>query len=260
MTSETVGRALALPVVLRADDERLKTAETVLNEMAGSADKGISEGLFAKAKCVVIIPGVRRAPSASAASTGAATSLAGRMGKRVVGPRRDSHRGRQHWPAARRVRHGRHHARHERSRRRSDAVEQVHGWCGAAVAAGPVGRQATAQTDATMMAEILAWSRARGVFAGISLKGSTLREDTGENKTLYGKEITQQGDRQGRHAGRRRRPKADRRAREVLTPRRDYLTSSSSMSKTSMPLGMAAVGVVAVGKRSPGSRSGASRP
>jgi lipid-binding SYLF domain-containing protein len=60
----------------------------------------------------------------------------------------------------------------------------------AAVAAGPVGRQAQAETDATMMAEILAWSRSRGVFAGISLKGSTLREDGGENKDLYGREIS----------------------------------------------------------------------
>ena len=59
----------------------------------------------------------------------------------------------------------------------------------AAVAAGPVGRQASAQTDATMMAEILAWSRSRGVYAGISLQGSTLREDGGENKELYGKEM-----------------------------------------------------------------------
>jgi lipid-binding SYLF domain-containing protein len=60
----------------------------------------------------------------------------------------------------------------------------------AAVAAGPVGRQAQAQTDITLRAEILAWSRSRGLFAGISLQGSTLREDSGENKDLYGKEIT----------------------------------------------------------------------
>jgi lipid-binding SYLF domain-containing protein len=59
----------------------------------------------------------------------------------------------------------------------------------AAVAAGPVGREATAQTDITMRAEMLAWSRSRGVFAGISLQGSTLRDDGGENKELYGREI-----------------------------------------------------------------------
>jgi lipid-binding SYLF domain-containing protein len=60
----------------------------------------------------------------------------------------------------------------------------------ASVAAGPVGRNASAQTDATMMAEILAWSRARGVFAGVSLQGSTLREDDSENRELYGRDVT----------------------------------------------------------------------
>jgi lipid-binding SYLF domain-containing protein len=60
----------------------------------------------------------------------------------------------------------------------------------AAAAAGPVGRGTQAETDAAMTAEILTWSRARGLFAGISLKGSTLREDKDWNKELYGKEIT----------------------------------------------------------------------
>jgi len=59
----------------------------------------------------------------------------------------------------------------------------------AAVAAGPIGRQASAQTDATMRAEMLAWSRSRGVFAGVSLQGSTLRTDNDENKDLYGREL-----------------------------------------------------------------------
>ncbi|MCW5980803.1 MAG: lipid-binding SYLF domain-containing protein [Bryobacteraceae bacterium] len=59
----------------------------------------------------------------------------------------------------------------------------------ASAAAGPVGRTAAAETDAQMRAEILAYSRARGVFAGISLKGSTLRPDNRANKELYGKEV-----------------------------------------------------------------------
>src|SRR5580692_10029060 len=57
-------------------------------------------------------------------------------------------------------------------------------------AAGPVGRNASAETDVTMRAEILSYSRARGLFAGISLSGSTLRPDNGANKNLYGKEIS----------------------------------------------------------------------
>ena len=65
-------------------------------------------------------------------------------------------------------------------------------------AAGPKGRDLTAATDATMRAEILSYSRARGLFAGISLVGSTLRTDDGANKDVYGrkvnaKEIIQQG-------------------------------------------------------------------
>jgi lipid-binding SYLF domain-containing protein len=57
------------------------------------------------------------------------------------------------------------------------------------VAAGPVGRSTSAQTDALLRAEILTWSRSRGVFAGISLQGATLRQDLDVNKELYGREI-----------------------------------------------------------------------
>jgi lipid-binding SYLF domain-containing protein len=59
----------------------------------------------------------------------------------------------------------------------------------ASAAAGPKGREASAATDATMRAEILSYSRARGVFAGVSLEGSTLRTDGDANKSLYGKDI-----------------------------------------------------------------------
>jgi lipid-binding SYLF domain-containing protein len=57
------------------------------------------------------------------------------------------------------------------------------------VAAGPVGRTATAQTDAKLHAEILSWSRSRGVFAGLSLQGATLRQDTDGNEALYGRKL-----------------------------------------------------------------------
>jgi lipid-binding SYLF domain-containing protein len=57
-------------------------------------------------------------------------------------------------------------------------------------AAGPVGREISAQTDAVLHAEILTWSRARGLFGGISLEGATLRPDGGENRKLYGHEIS----------------------------------------------------------------------
>jgi lipid-binding SYLF domain-containing protein len=62
----------------------------------------------------------------------------------------------------------------------------------ASVMAGPVGRSAQAQTDAAMHAEILAYSRSRGVFAGIALDGATLRPDSDENRTMYGSNATPQ--------------------------------------------------------------------
>ncbi|HWW18193.1 MAG TPA: lipid-binding SYLF domain-containing protein [Candidatus Saccharimonadales bacterium] len=60
----------------------------------------------------------------------------------------------------------------------------------ATAAAGPVGRAASAETDVALRAEVLSYSRARGLFAGISLAGSTLRPDNGANKNLYGKEVS----------------------------------------------------------------------
>src|ERR1700686_233975 len=58
------------------------------------------------------------------------------------------------------------------------------------IAAGPVGRTATAQTDAQMHAEILSWSRSQGLFAGIALEGATLRQDLDDNASLYGKRLS----------------------------------------------------------------------
>ena len=60
----------------------------------------------------------------------------------------------------------------------------------AAAAAGPKGRDATAATDASMRAEVLTYSRSRGLFAGVSLEGSTLRQDNGANERLYGRKLT----------------------------------------------------------------------
>ena len=60
----------------------------------------------------------------------------------------------------------------------------------ASIAGGPKGRTASAETDALMTAEILSYSRSKGLFAGVSLEGSTLREDSGANKDLYGKEVS----------------------------------------------------------------------
>jgi SH3 domain-containing YSC84-like protein 1 len=174
---------------LRADDNRLKEAAAVLTEMSGSVDTGVPGALFARAKCAVIVPGVKRA----------AIGFGGQYGRGYISCRKDG--GGWSAPGGIRVEGGSVGFQiggsetdvillvlNDRGVERLLASQFTVG-ADASVAAGPVGRQAAAQTDATMRAEILAWSRARGVFAGVSLQGSTLREDSGENKELYGKEI-----------------------------------------------------------------------
>jgi lipid-binding SYLF domain-containing protein len=175
---------------LRADDDRLKTAAIVLEEMASAGDSGIPHGLLAKAKCVVVVPGVKKA----------AIGFGGQYGRGYLSCRHDA--GGWSAPAGIRVEGGS--VGFQIGGSETDVILAVLNERGvdrllssrftvgadASVAAGPVGRSAAAQTDATMMAEILAWSRARGVFAGISLQGSTLRDDDGENRELYGREVT----------------------------------------------------------------------
>jgi SH3 domain-containing YSC84-like protein 1 len=181
--------ALVLSGVVYADADRLKSAEAVLREMADSADTGIMRSLIPKAKCIVVVPGVKKA----------ALGVGGQYGRGYVTCRKEA--GAWSAPGAIRIEGGS--IGFQIGGSDTDVILLVMNDRGvdrllsskftvgadAAVAAGPLGRQATAQTDATMMAEILAWSRSRGVYAGISLQGATLREDGGENKELYGKEL-----------------------------------------------------------------------
>lgn len=174
---------------VRADNERLKESAIVLNEMTAAADSGIPQNLIAKAKCLVVVPGVKRA----------AIGFGGQYGRGYMSCRKDA--GGWSAPAGIRVEGGS--VGFQIGGSETDVILLVLNERGvdrllsngftvgadASVAAGPVGRQAAAQTDATMRAEILAWSRARGIFAGVSLQGSTLREDSSENQELYGREI-----------------------------------------------------------------------
>jgi lipid-binding SYLF domain-containing protein len=181
--------SVSLTASPRLDDERLKNAEQVLTDMAGSVDKGIPQSLLTKSRCVVVIPGVRRA----------AIGLGGQYGRGYMVCRKA-----EGWSAPAGVRIEGGSIGFQLGGSETDVILLVMNQRGAdrllssqftigaeaAVAAGPVGRQASAQTDATMMAEMLAWSRSRGIYAGISLQGSTLREDGGENKELYGSELS----------------------------------------------------------------------
>ena len=181
---------LAAPsLVLTADSERLKDASLVLTEMAGMGDKGIPTSLIAKSRCIVIIPSLKKA----------AFVVGGQYGRGYMSCRKD---GSWSGPAGIRVEGGS--VGFQIGGSATDVILLVMNERGvdkllgnefkvgadASVAAGPIGREASAQTDITMRAEMLAWSRSRGVFAGVALQGSTLREDSGENKELYGRAVT----------------------------------------------------------------------
>jgi lipid-binding SYLF domain-containing protein len=174
---------------VRADDERLKNAATVLTEMSSGGEFGISSDFFAKAKCIVVIPSVRKA----------ALGFGGQYGRGYVSCRNASGTG---WSAPGGVRIEGGSVGLQIGASETDVILLVLNDRGAdrllasrftvgadaGVAAGPVGRQASAQTDATLSAEILAWSRSRGAYAGLALQGSTLREDSDENREIYGAE------------------------------------------------------------------------
>jgi len=185
----SIGLAMCLSIVVRADDERLKNAEAVLKELAGTPDNGIPLGLLKNAKCVVIVPGVKKA----------ALGIGGEYGRGYI-----SCRNGDSWSAPGGIRIEGGSIGLQIGGSGTDLVLLVHDDRGAAkllssqfkvggdasVAAGPVGRSASAATDITFSAEILAWSRAKGLYAGVSLQGSTIREDGSENKELYGKTIS----------------------------------------------------------------------
>jgi|SRR5947209_17119808 len=171
--------------------ERLTAAADVFSEIMGTPDKGIPQDLFEKAQCVVIVPGMKKG----------AFVVGGEYGKGFVECRRASGSG---WSAPGAVRIEGGSFGFQIGGSSTDVVMLVMNKGGenklmnskftlgadAAVAAGPVGREANAKTDAYMSAEILAWSRSKGLFAGISLSGATLRNDLDANEELYGSKVT----------------------------------------------------------------------
>ncbi len=172
-------------------DKRLGDAATVFSEIMASPDKGIPQDLLEKAHCAVVVPGLKKG----------AFIVGGQYGKGFLTCRNQVGPG---WsaPAAIRIEGGSFGFQIGGSEtdvvllvmnsRGADRLMSSQFTLGAegTVAAGPVGRSATAQTDAKMTAEILSWSRSRGVFAGIALKGATLRQDEDDNFAAYGKKLS----------------------------------------------------------------------
>src|SRR6202051_711913 len=172
-------------------DDRLDASAETLTDMMRAADKGIPQDLLDKAHCVVVIPGMKKAGFIFGAKYGRGFAACRRSGG--VG-----------WsaPAAIRVEGGS--VGFQIGGSETDVVILVNSEPGAkkllsnkftlgadaSVAAGPVGRDSSAETDAQLHAEILTYSRSRGLFAGISLQGATLRPDDDWNKELYGKAMS----------------------------------------------------------------------
>ncbi|MCL6506785.1 MAG: lipid-binding SYLF domain-containing protein [Bryobacteraceae bacterium] len=170
--------------------KRLQAAATVFEEIMSVPDKAIPQELLDKAHCVAVVPGLKKG----------AFIFGAKYGKGYFSCRKKSGVG---WtaPATVRIEGGSFGLQiggsetdvillvmNERGAERLLSSKFTLGG-DASVAAGPVGRTAAAQTDAFMTAEILSWSRSRGVFAGISLQGATLRQDVSENRALYGRSL-----------------------------------------------------------------------
>ena len=189
----TVATTLALAPLMASDNEaakRLGEASTVLSEIMAAPDKGIPEELLENAHCIVIVPDLKTA----------AFVAGGKYGKGYLSCRNRSGAG---WSAPGTVRIEGGSVGFQIGASSSDLVMLVMNERGAdklladrftlggeaSVAAGPVGRTATAQTDAQMHADILSWSRTQGLFAGLALEGATLRQDLDDNEAIYGKRL-----------------------------------------------------------------------
>lgn len=193
MLATTVATMLALPPLMAADDapaKRLNESAAVFSEIMAAPDQGIPLDLLEKAHCIVIVPELKTA----------AFVVGGKYGKGYLSCRTKSGAG---WSAPGAVRIEGGSVGFQIGGSSTDLIMLVMSERGAdklleskftlgaegSVAAGPVGRTATAQTDAQMHAEILSWSRSQGLFAGVALEGATLRQDLDDNATLYGKKL-----------------------------------------------------------------------
>jgi lipid-binding SYLF domain-containing protein len=184
---------LIAPALLAAGkaNERLADAATDFTEIMNAPDKGIPQDLIAKSECVIIIPGLKKAGFIVGAE----------YGRGFAECRKPNGIG---WgaPAAVRLEGGS--VGLQLGATETDLFMLVMNKSGmtkltqdkftlgadASAAAGPVGRTTSAQTDAAMSAEILSWSRSKGLFAGVSLKGAALTSSHDWNEELYGRKLS----------------------------------------------------------------------
>ena len=193
LLTATIVTTLALAPLLAAVDnepaQRLDEAAAVFSEIMGSPDKAIPQDLLQNAHCIVIVPDLKTA----------AFGIGGKYGKGFISCRNQG----AGWSAPGAVRIEGGSIGFQIGASSTDLIMLVMSDRGAqklleseftlgaegSVAAGPVGRTTTAQTDAQMHADILSWSRSQGLFAGVALEGATLRQDLDDNAALYGKKL-----------------------------------------------------------------------
>ena len=186
-----IGAALLVAPNLASADtpERLAAAVETVKSLSAAPDKGIPADLLKKAECIIVVPSLKSGAFVVGADYGRGFA---------------SCRTAKGWsaPAAVKVEGGS--VGFQIGGSETEVVMLVMNKKGVdrllstkftlggevKVAAGPVGRSGQAKTDAAMTAEILSYSRARGVFAGAALNGATIREDDSANKDLYGKEMS----------------------------------------------------------------------
>jgi SH3 domain-containing YSC84-like protein 1 len=186
---------LSLPVNAAQDKkeaERLENCGEVLKEIMDIPDD-IPQDLIDKAECIIVYPSVLKAAFVLGGSYGRG-AMTCRTGEHFTGP----------WSAPTMMALEGGSIGFQIGGQATDFVllvmnprgarailgSKVKLGADASAAAGPKGRNAEASTDVTMRAEVLSYSRARGLFAGVSLAGSTVRPDNGANEKLYGKKVT----------------------------------------------------------------------
>lgn len=177
------------------EQERIKDSGEVLKQIMDAPDKGIPGSVLKGCKCVIVMPSVKKVAIGIGGSYGRGVMTC-RTGTDYKGP----------WSAPIMMASSGGNIGFQIGGQETDFViivmndqgaksllnNKIKLGADASVAAGPVGRTAEASTNASMQAEMLSYSRSRGVFGGVSLSGATLRPDGGANENLYGRKVTSQ--------------------------------------------------------------------
>jgi len=171
-------------------DHRLRSSEAVLHEVMAAPDKAIPRDLLEKAQCVIIVPGLKKGAFLVGGEYGRGYALCRHNGGRWGGPAAikfgggsfGAQIGGESTDVVMLV----------MNRRGMEKLAQDKFTVGgdASAAAGPVGRTGAADTDISLRAEILSYSRTHGIFAGVSLDGTVVSKDGGEDRKLYGHEVS----------------------------------------------------------------------